>query len=151
VTIDGVAAGEVRDGYCHLERAWRVGEVIALELPMAAERVYAHPAVRACAGRVAVRRGPVVYCAEEADNGGNLDDLALAGDVPLASRPLDLAGGVVALEAPATRSALEDLRSGGALYRGRRAAREAATLTLVPYALWGNRGGREMRVWLREG
>jgi DUF1680 family protein len=148
VTIDGVAAaGTVRDGYLHLARVWRVGEVVAMALPMAAERVYAHPAVRSAAGRVAVRRGPVVYCAEEADNGEGIDDVSLRDGAAFSERTSALGGGCVALVATGERTVAGAVA--GPLYRSEAPRREAVTVTLVPYAFWGNRGGAEMRVWLR--
>jgi len=155
VTITGADGAAIAEkftnssGYCHLNRVWTAGETVTVELPMTAERIYAHPALRSAAGRVAVQRGPVVYCAEEADNGAAIDDLALAADAPIRARPSDLAGGCVALVVAGSRSAPET--TGATLYRTVPPKRALTELTLVPYAFWGNRGGREMRVWLREG
>ncbi len=53
----------VKRGYANLARKWPAGDVVALDLPMPAERLYAHPKVRMDVGRVALRRGPLVYCA----------------------------------------------------------------------------------------
>jgi len=55
-------------GYAAIERLWKKGDTIELELPMEPRRVYAHPAVEACRGRVAIQSGPLVYCVEEQDN-----------------------------------------------------------------------------------
>ncbi len=136
-------------GYCHINRVWTPGETITIGLPMTAERIYAHPAVRSAAGRVAVQRGPMVYCVEEADNGAAIDDLTLVADAPIRARSSDLAGGCVALVVAGTRSAPQT--ADATLYRTLAPKRVATELTLVPYAFWGNRGGCEMRVWLREG
>ena len=66
------------NGYLSIARQWRAGDTIALELPMPAERIYAHPAVKEDVGRVALKRGPLVYCVEETDNpGGPVQQLRL--------------------------------------------------------------------------
>ncbi len=57
------------NGYVEIRREWKAGDTVEIDLPMPVERVYAHPDVRADVGRVAIRRGPLVYCAEQADNG----------------------------------------------------------------------------------
>src|SRR5262249_17878063 len=56
------------NGYLSIKREWQSGDVIELELPMPPERIYAHPSVKENVGRVALKRGPLVYCVEEVDN-----------------------------------------------------------------------------------
>jgi DUF1680 family protein len=146
-TLDGAVAGEARDGYLHLRREWRGGEHIELELPMPARRTYAHPAVRSAAGRVAIERGPLVYCVEEADSGAQLDDLSLADDAELRCERRDVLGGCVVVSTTGRRS--DPTRWEGDLYRDAPTPRVEAPLTAVPYCLWGNRGAGELRVWLR--
>src|SRR5262249_3881199 len=58
----------VEQGYARIEREWQDGDMVTLDLPMPIERVYAHPAVADDVGRVALRRGPLVYCLEQADH-----------------------------------------------------------------------------------
>ena len=68
-------------GYLTIDRRWQPGDTVTLDLPMPPERLYAHPAVAADVGRVALRRGPLVYCVEEADNpGGPVQRLRLPRD-----------------------------------------------------------------------
>ena len=120
------------------------------DLPMPAERVYAHPAVAADAGRVALRRGPLVYCVEEADNpGGPVQRLRLsrASELAIGKRE-DLLGGIVTLAADAQR--VDDSDWGRALYRPRPPAQIPTRLTGVPYYLWNNRGAGTMVVWVME-
>ncbi len=136
----------VEHGYARVERAWAAGDRLTLDLPLPVERVRAHPAVAADRGRVALRRGPVVYCLEEADNplpetaeagGMRLDALALPRDAELtATFEPDLLDGVVTLAGQALR------RDGG---NGAPQAFKA-----VPFYAWGNRARGEMQVWLRE-
>src|SRR5690606_38716788 len=71
IKVNGqTVAAEPVNGYVTLHRSWAKGDSIALDLPMPAERIFAHPAVVMDAGRVALKRGPLVYCVEEADNPG---------------------------------------------------------------------------------
>jgi DUF1680 family protein len=137
------------NGYVTINREWQAGDTIALELPMPAERLYAHPGVIMDAGRVALRRGPLVYCIEEIDNpGGRVQRLKIRRDADLmTSTRNDLFGGVVTLSAPATAIDESDWSS---LYRTAPPKEEDATLTAVPYYLWANRGQGSMVVWIPE-
>ena len=64
-------------GYAIIARTWKAGDVVELGLPMPVRRVVAHEAVEADRGRVAVERGPLVYCAEWADNDGRVANIVL--------------------------------------------------------------------------
>jgi hypothetical protein len=147
VAVNGQAAQPATNrGFATIRRAWRAGDVVALNLPMPVERVYARPAVAADAGRVALQRGPIVYCLEETDNGPGLDALCLPADAALtAGFEPDLLGGVSVIRGRARR--LVD--AGGALYSTTPPAVETVPLTAVPYALWANRQVGEMMVWIR--
>jgi len=124
VTINGVKVSyNVEHGYAVLSRTWQKGDKLTMDLPMPVEEVKASPHVPEDSGKVAVQRGPLIYCAEWPDNGGKVSGLRLAGDSAL--RPLarpDLLGGVTVL-------------------RG-------AAITMIPYYAWANRGKGEMIVWL---
>ena len=95
---------------------WRKGDAVTLDLKMLAERLYAHPNVRMDVGRAALRRGPLIYCVEEADNpGGPVQTLALPRSAPLdAAWKPDLFGGAMILKASAKR--LVPGEEPGALY-----------------------------------
>ncbi len=150
VNGEPVAVGEVaREGYAYLRRVWRVGDVIELDLPMPVERVYAHPEVRADAGRVALRRGPLVYCLEQADNGPNLEDMRLPPGAGLRVEwEPDRLGGVMVIRGEGRRRD----RAGweGVLYHTDGNAEVPVPLTAVPYYAWANRGPGDMLVWVRE-
>jgi hypothetical protein len=137
------------DGYVTIRRTWSKGDSIKLNLEMPPERVYAHPAVIMDAGRVALTRGPLVYCLEEVDNpGGFVQRLKIGRDATLkSSTRADLFGGVVTLEAKGSAIKTGDWEG---LYRNQRAAEEPATLTAMPYFLWANRGRGSMVVWVPE-
>ena len=80
-------------GYATIHRRWSWGDVVTLHLSMPAERLYAHPNVRMDVERVALRRGPLIYCVEEADNpDGPVQSLALPR-----SASLDVSGGMTFL------------------------------------------------------
>ena len=152
VSVNGesvdVAAAE--KGYLAIARTWQAGDVVRLQFDMPVERLYAHPAVSEDAGRVALKRGPVVYCVEEADLGFAPQSLTLGADAPIsASFDPDLLGGAVRLSAPAQAAEASDW--GGQLYRTSRPQTRPATLTAIPYHLWANREAGGMVVWLREG
>ena len=150
VKVNGQAvSGETKRGYLTIHRTWTKGDTVALDLPMPAERLYANPAVIMDAGRVALKRGPLVYCLEETDNpGGFVQRLKISRDAELrASTRADLFGGIVTLSAPGIAIQTGDWSS---LYRTKRSAEEAATLTALPYYLWANRGKGSMVVWVPE-
>ena len=89
-------------GYLHISRTWKSGDVVRLNLPMPVERVYADSHVKADAGRVALQRGPVVYCLEGVDNNGQVRNLVLPKDAKLTtSFEKDLLGGVVVIKGEA--------------------------------------------------
>ena len=87
------------DGYAHVLREWRAGDVLELTLPMPVERLRSDPRVEADYGKVAVQRGPVVYCLEQEDNGPWLHTVELPRGARLDAgfRP-DLLGGVVVVK-----------------------------------------------------
>src|SRR5690606_36401084 len=93
------------NGYVAITRAWASGDVVELDLAMPVQAVYANPNVRQMQGRLALQRGPIVYCAEGVDNDGiglvriTLDP-AQVGAFTVEYRP-DLLGGVTVLRGPA--------------------------------------------------
>jgi len=140
-------AANVRDGYLVIEREWSGLTELTLDLPMPVQRLRAHPRVQHDRGRVALQRGPLVFCLEEADNGAQLDQVLLPRDAEVTARfEPELLGGTVVLEADARRI----VAAGEALYSTAVPATQPAKLTAVPYALWANRGEGEMSVWIHE-
>jgi uncharacterized protein len=142
-------AGCVENGYARIEREWQDGDIVTLDLPMPAQRVYAHPSVAADAGHVALRRGPLVYCLEQADQAVPLDRVALPQAAELADRfEPELLGGVVTLAGAAL--ALDDAGWEGVLYRPTAPATQPCAITAIPYYAWDHRAPGRMRVWVRE-
>jgi DUF1680 family protein len=105
--------------------------------------------VRADSGKVAIQRGPIVYCLEEADNGPQLSSLRLPPDAPLETVDrADLFGGVVAITARAVGEAAWP----GELYahNGPPNVGRTKQVLFIPYYAWANRTPGEMAVWIRE-
>jgi DUF1680 family protein len=153
----------VRDGFVTLERRWRTGDEVRLELPMEARLHGSHPAVDATRGAVALARGPVVYCVEQHDCDAGLDELRLgpamfAAHPPRAVRDPGIAHAPGSVVLEVTGEAATD-EPPAALYprltSGSAADREPAALpvraTFIPYHQWGNRAAAAMRVWVRRG
>ncbi len=142
LTINGErTAAAVERGYVRLERTWKAGDVIRLSLPMPVERVHADPRVKADVGRVALQRGPVVYCLEGVDNGGSVRNLCLPKGAKLSAKfDKDVLGGVAVVtgRALAVSRPSEQLETKPVKFRA------------VPYFAWDNRGPGPMLVWLAE-
>ena len=134
------------NGYAVLRRVWRPGDQVMLTLPMPIERVRADPRVSTAAGKVALQRGPVVYCLEEPDNGADLAALSLPRTAALTARhDPALLGGCVVIEGQGVR-----VQPGRSLYTVAPPQTETRPLWAIPYGLWANRGEGEMRVWIQE-
>ncbi|WP_314504446.1 beta-L-arabinofuranosidase domain-containing protein [uncultured Microbacterium sp.] len=150
LTVNGERVGTADAGsYALLDRAFAVGDTVVLDLPMPVRVLRAHRLAEEATNQVAVQRGPVVYCLESAD----LPDDVLMEQAALrrgaAFRPVEaeIAGHrVVTLE---TDIAVLPAPDPDALYAevGDGAVR-TASVRLVPYFAWGNRGAGEMSVWL---
>jgi DUF1680 family protein len=140
LTVNGAGyeAETLESGFARIRRQWKTGDVIELELPMPIRRLHADQRVRANSGRVALQRGPIVYCVEGVDHGGKVADLVLPPEAALAAelRP-DLLGGVTVITGEANR-----VLNGGAA--------EAVALTAIPYYAWDHRAPGEMAVWMIE-
>ena len=134
-------------GYLSIRREWSAGDTAEVHFEMPVERVYANPKVRMNCGRVALRRGPLLYCFEGADNGADLNAVELPRDAKFSAEfEAGLLGGVVALRTTGRRQAQEDQT----LYRTSPPQLRETTLKSIPYFAWDNREAGEMLVWIRE-
>jgi len=153
LSVNGEAidlAAATVDGYARIDREWKAGDTVALNLELAVERLYAHPEVRQDVGRITLKRGPLVYCLEGIDNSVALNRIKVPGDASFnANFEPDLLGGVVTL----TAEAADDSADGwnGTLYRTAPPKSEPVPIKAVPYYAWDNREPGEMLVWLRGG
>ncbi len=126
-------------GYASIERAWKKGDMIELDLPLAVRRITANPEVKADAGRVALERGPFVYCLESPDNKGSVTNLVLPDGASLeAVMNPHLLNGVTVITGKAV--ALAETKSG--------VAKVEQETSAIPYYAWANRGPAKMEVWI---
>jgi DUF1680 family protein len=138
IVVNGTLVRATPDptGYVSLDRVWKNGDTVHVEFQMAVRRVVADARVKDARGRVAIERGPVVYCAEWPDAGaGKVMDALVDTKGPLT--PVvdkNLFGGAMTIQTEA-RSLT-------------RPSEAAKPVTLIPYYLWANRGAGEMAVWL---
>lgn len=153
VTLNGLEVEQdIRKGYLHIRRTWQEGDTIILTLPMPVRRVYGNSLARHVAGKVAIQRGPLVYCLEQADNGEELHNLWLPkesefrvfeGKGLFAHKMLIQAEGEKQSAADAQHQALWH-------YDNAPSSRQPQTLTFIPWFSWANRGEGEMRIWVNE-
>ena len=136
------------NGYVRIGRQWRKGDTVVLDLPMPVRRIAANPKVAADIGRVALQRGPIVFCLEAVDNGGSVRDIVLPRQAKLkAGFEPDLLGGVTVLRGNAVRRTAVDWSD--VLYQPV-PRDEDISIVAVPYHAWDNRKAGEMVVWLPE-
>jgi len=154
VRVNGKSADGTRNaaGYLRLERSWRDGDTVELDLPMPARLIEPHPAIESTRGCLAIDRGPLVYCLEQTDQ----DDRAIA------ELEIDATGTLTSRWEPALLEGVTTVRAAGfqvdtaawqgQLYRpvgsGPPAPRRKVALTAIPYYAWANRGPAAMRVWI---
>ena len=143
-------AGNLDRGYLEIRRTWSPGDAVDLELPMPVERVHAHPSVRMDVGRVALKRGPLVYCVEQVDNPKTpVERIRLPRGAALSTiERRDLFDGIVAVVADGGAAEIRDWN--GSLYRTEPPVNTEATFMAVPYYLWNNRTAGRMTVWIPE-
>jgi len=140
----------VEQGYLVLEREWRGGDTGGLRPAVGPGVGRSPPQLRGANGKAAIRRGPVVYCLEETDNGPNLKDIELSAEAGFRDRfEPELLGGVVVVESDDARRT-DAAAAGVELYTTRRLPKKAASIRAVPYFAWANRDEGEMAVWIRE-
>jgi DUF1680 family protein len=143
LTVNGetIEHVEMVRGYARLQRRWKSGDTVELTMDMPVRLVRANPKVEADRGRVALMRGPIVYCAEGIDNGGTVS-LMLPPQAKFTTEYREgLLGGVVVIRGPA----VADHRA-----KGRDERLEEVELVAVPYYANCNRGPSEMQVWQKE-
>lgn len=123
--VNGEPVSDIKQekGYAVIERNWEKGDKISIDIPMPVRYVSSNPNVLSNNSQVAVERGPVVYCAEEVDN-GKLDNRCISLSTEFTSKyEANELGGIMAL------------------YQG--------DFKMVPYYSWGNRGANQMKVWFQ--
>lgn len=138
----------IMDGYLTFERQWHAGDRLELHFDLPVRRIYAHPRVRDAAGKVALARGPIVYCLEEADHDASVLNVCLphASRIVALSYEPELLGGIVPLKLEAQCA----VSTANVLYAEHEAKYKPCTIRAIPYYAWANRTPGTMTVWVRE-
>lgn len=147
VVANQEAAEAFKEGYIYLKRNWKQGDQVKITFEMPVRRVYCNSKVRDNAGKVALMRGPFVYCFEEKDNGKYLQEImipenAQIGEDVIKEGPL---AGLLELTVTGERRAFHET-----LYTEEKPKKEVVPLKAIPYFAWGNRGENQMSVWMLE-
>ena len=128
-------------GYAVIDRTWKKGDVVELTLPMAVRQVVSRREVKANQDRVALQRGPLVYCVEGIDNQGLAWNVVVPTNATFTTQPQQvLDEPVVAIRA--NLSVAEPAADGQSVQLTPR------SVTAIPYYTWANRGSSPMQVWL---
>jgi DUF1680 family protein len=142
ISVNGTPVSYKEDlGYAILEREWQKGDKISFELPMDIKRVTARPEVKAAINRVALQRGPIIYCVEGTDNEGKAWHFVLPDNEPIkATFDEKMLGGLMTLQfnAPTIKISTDGLS----------VSTSKTVMTAIPYFSWCNRGQTPMQVWL---
>jgi DUF1680 family protein len=128
-------------GYAVIEREWKKGDQVELNIPLDVKRVIARTELKQDEDRVALQRGPLVYCVEGADNNGKALNLILSDKAAFTtSFQKDLLEGIVTIQfqSPTIQVGSD----------GQSVSTEVKTITAIPYYSWCNRGQNQMQVWL---
>ena len=153
ITVNGEEQNiEAKAGtYATVNRTWKKGDVVSINMPMRTRIVEANPLVEESRGQVAVQRGPIVYCLESNDLGGlSIDDIAIPLDAKFTPVDMTIDGSrIKALEGEVINRSEASWK--GQLYREATTKKQMVKVRLIPYYAWGNRGKSEMTVWMPAG
>ncbi len=142
IQINGEAAACITDnGYFRVQRDWQPGDCVSVTFDMPVRRIHANPRVRDAAGKVALARGPLVYCVESVDHDAALSAIVLPEVATVHATVEDMV--VLQAEGIAQRAS-DRLYSVGAVRTTH------VPIRAIPYFAWGNREPGDMQVWIRE-
>lgn len=132
---------QVNNGYAVINRTWKKGDVLTVDLPMEVRKVAAIDKIKENRNRIALQRGPLVYCLEHADNNGQVKNIIVPEPTKWkAEMDNNLLNGVVTLkgEVPVVKLSAD----------GQSVTTEMQPVTAIPYFSWANRGKGEMEIWI---
>ncbi|GAB3702781.1 glycoside hydrolase family 127 protein [Spirosoma flavus] len=131
----------VEKGYAVLDRTWQKGDVVDVKLPMEVRQVAARKEVKADQDRIALQRGPLVYCVEGVDNAGRAWNILVPANATYATKSHQV------LDEPVT-AIQANVSVVEAAPDGLSVQTKPQTITAIPYYTWANRGKSSMQVWL---
>jgi DUF1680 family protein len=142
LSLNGIPAiFKMINGYAVVKKIWKKGDVVILDLPMPVRRIVAIEDIKENRNRVALQRGPLVYCFEHVDNGSKAMNILIPENTIFkAEFKPELMNGLVVLQADAPVATV----SGDGL----NISSVIKTVTAIPYFSWANRGKGQMQVWL---
>ncbi|MES1216365.1 MAG: glycoside hydrolase family 127 protein, partial [Bacteroidota bacterium] len=142
IKVNGVAVDyTIEKGYAVINRAWKKNDVVEVSLPMEVRRVVANKNAKDDAGKIALQRGPLMYCAEWPDNNGRAANIVLPANTVFATEyEAGLLNGVTVLKADATAIVTTEDKVSSV----------KQSFVAIPYYAWANRGKGEMMVWFPE-
>jgi len=131
----------VQNGYAVISRTWQVNDKVEVNLPMEVRRVIAIEKINDDKGKVALQRGPLVYCAEWVDNNGKASNILMPANTVFSTvfKP-DLLNGIMVINAEVPAVVISN----------NSVATVKQSFTAIPYYSWANRGKGEMMVWFPE-
>ena len=142
LSLNGIPATfKMENGYAVLNKKWKKGDVVVLNLPMPVRKIIAIDKVKDNLNRVALQRGPLVYCFEHVDNAGKAMNILIPDNVTFTAefKP-ELLNGIVVLQADAPVATISDdnLNISSVIQK----------ITAIPFFTWANRGEGQMQVWM---
>ena len=137
VSVNGQALYPENRDYIEISRSWKKGDTIELDFPMDVRRIVANDNAEDDRGKVALERGPIVFCLEGADQADHkVFNKYILDSAPVSAHfEQDLLNGVMVLEGSA-----KELQQDGEV--------KDVKFRAIPYSTWNNRGGEQMEVWI---
>jgi DUF1680 family protein len=130
----------MQNGYAVLNKTWKKGDVVEVNLPMEVRRVIAKEDIKDDIGKVALQRGPIIYCAEWVDNNGKAGNIIIPSSATFTTEyKADLLNGVVVLKSNVPVVVVNN--------DGSSVSTESRSFTAIPYYAWAHRGKGEMMIW----
>jgi DUF1680 family protein len=144
ITINGKEVDyEIKNGYAVLNRTWKKNDIIQVNLPMEVRRVVANQNIKNDIGKVALQRGPVIYCAEWVDNNGKISNIVMPANTTFTTEyKRTLLNGVEIVKANVPAVLIDA--------NGENLHTEKQPFVAIPYYAWANRGKGEMMIWFPE-
>ena len=130
----------LQNGYAVLNRTWKKGDVVEVNLPMQVRQVVANENVKDDIGKVSLQRGPLMYCAEWPDNNGKVSNIIIPANTNFTTEfKADLLNGVTVLKSEVPAIIIDN--------NGNSISTVQQAFTAIPYYAWAHRGKGEMTVW----
>jgi DUF1680 family protein len=142
LSVNGIPTDvRIVKGYAVIRNKWKKGDMVLLDIPMPVRRILANDQILENHNRIALQRGPLIYCFEYADNNGKAMNIVLPDNIKFTpSYKTDLLDGIVVLEAEAPVATIS--ADGSAVNT------EIRKIKAIPYYSWANRGNGQMQVWM---